>query len=472
MKKTTLGNLPRAALLALLLVPLGIGCGASGSSPGSEEEDGGSSGSDTGGAGGKASTGSGGKSGKGGSGGTPSTGSGGKGGSAPSDPDAGMQGDGGSPGTGGTAPATGGTSGGDGGTSGGDGGAPGAGGTSGGTGGTSGGTGGTTGGGQLGTGADCTYTDDKQFCACVNATCGGDTLSDKTKMLRSIYCGQCMGGSTCVGRASDAGGAIGICKALPGLTDGQKKKAAGLTSIWENSTPNLQYGYSEDIGDGRGYTSGRAGFCTGTGDAIVVVQCYAAAKPGNPLEKFIPELIRIEQKFVSSGGKLQGDTSGLGGYTTAWKSSGNDPVFRTCQDSAVDAIYYGAALSKATAKKFKTALTVVSLWDAQIMHGEADPKFGTAVMMAEADTKVKLSDPPTAMEESEWLGAFHTVRARIMTTRGEWKSNMYRIATYEMLRRDGKMDFKGCVQTGSVGASNYWPGYPGNHSPSFNVCGD
>src|SRR3954463_16022047 len=98
MKKTTLGNLPRAALLALLLVPLGIGCGASGSSPGSEEEDGGSSGSDTGGAGGKASTrsgGTGGATGKGGSGGTPVTGSGGtpgSGGSTPADPDAGASG--------------------------------------------------------------------------------------------------------------------------------------------------------------------------------------------------------------------------------------------------------------------------------------------------------------------------------------------------------------------------------------------
>ena len=334
------------------------------------------------------------------------------------------------------------------------------------------GAGGVAGGGVLGDGSNCGYSDDTQFCACLNATCGGDTLADKTTQLRSVYCGQCAGTATCIGRATAAGGAVGICEMLAGLTDGQKKKAASLTSVWENSTPTLQYGFSRDIGDGRGYTSGRAGFCTGTGDAIIVVQCYAAAKPGNPLAKFIPELIRLEQKFVSSNGELQDDTSGLQGYPDAWMSSGNDPLFRACQDSAVDAIYYGAALKKSVDKKFTKALTIVSLWDGQIMHGESDPDFGMVAMMARADKMVPLSDPPTAQQESDWLGAFHQIRAQVMTTRSEWEGNIYRVATYEQLRRAGNMAFTGCVQTGGAGGGTYWPGLPDNRAPAFNVCGD
>lgn len=335
------------------------------------------------------------------------------------------------------------------------------------------GTAGAAGAGVLGDGSSCDYTDDKQFCACLNATCGGDTLADKSRQLRSIYCGQCAGGAaTCIGRASAAGGAIGVCETLPGLTDGQKKKGAALTSVWENSTPTLQYGFSRDIGDGRGYTSGRAGFCSGTGDAIIVVQCYAAAKPGNPLARFIPELVRLEQQFVNSNGDLQGDTSGLDGYPEAWMASGNDPLFRACQDSAVDAIYYGAALKKAVDKKFTQALTTVSLWDGQIMHGESDPDFGMVAMMAKADKMVPLSNPPTGQEESEWLGAFHEVRAQVMTTRAEWEPNIYRVATYEQLRKAGNMAFAGCVQTGAVSAGTYWPGLPNNRAPVFNVCGD
>ncbi len=36
-----------------------------------------------------------------------------------------------------------------------------------------------------------------------------------------------------------------------------------LTSLFENSSPVLAYGYIEDIGDGRGYTFSFIGFCTG-----------------------------------------------------------------------------------------------------------------------------------------------------------------------------------------------------------------
>jgi chitosanase len=332
------------------------------------------------------------------------------------------------------------------------------------------------GGGMLGDPAQCDYTDPKQFCDCIHATCGGDTFKDKSGTLRSVYCGQCTGSDSCIGKASVAGGAVGICEPVAGLTPGQKTKASGLTSVWENSTPSLQYGYSQDIGDDRGFTSGRAGFCTGTGDGIIVVQCYSAAKPGNPLEKFIPELVRLEQAFVAADGDFEkaksGDTSKLGGYTTAWKSSGGDPVFRTCQDSAVDAIYYGPAYAKGAEKHFKSPLTFVSLWDAQIMHGETDPNFGVRKLMANADAMVKVSADPTPKEESDWLGAFHYARAKIMTTRGEWRGNIYRVAVYEKLRRDGNMAFKGCVNSGSAGAGDFWSDVGGGKGPSFSVCGD
>jgi chitosanase len=334
---------------------------------------------------------------------------------------------------------------------------------------------------MLGDGSNCAYTDDKQFCACVNSTCGGDTLSDKSAMPRSIYCGQCSGADTCVGNASLAGGAIGMCQQVSILTAGQKTKAAQLTNIWEYDSPNLatsSYGECANIGDQRGFTAGRAGFCSGTGDAIVVVQCFAAAKPGNPLATFVPALVEIEKRFVMRKGELTGvpkagDTTGLTGYCAAWKSVGNDAQFKACQDGVIDSVYYGASIKKALDRKLSKALTIASLWDAQIMHGETDPTFGTAVMMGMADQMVKLSNPPTAQQESEWLGAFHHIRAKIMTTRGEWRTNIYRVATYEQLRKAGNMDFKGCVQTGGVSAHTFWPDVaPTDQASSYKVCGD
>ncbi len=337
-------------------------------------------------------------------------------------------------------------------------------------------------------GSKCSYTNDKDFCACLGATCGGDTLNDMSGNPQSVYCGQCSGTQTCVGFASPAGGALGACQDLGGLTDAQKAQAAALTSVWENSTPTLDYAYAEDIKDYRGVTAGRAGFCSGTGDGIVVVQCITARAPTNPLAQFVPGLIGIEKTFVKTNGNLKvaasndkfGNLMGLGmtettggvsgGYLDAWKAEGDNADFKKCQDSVVDAVYYGPALKKVHDKKFTKSLTIVSLWDAQLEHGEADPTFGMQKMMSDADAQVTLSNPPTATEESAWLGAFHKIRANIMDKYPEWKDNNYRVATYEMIRLSGDMDFKNCVVTDAKSAADYWPGLSTQKGDGYTIC--
>jgi hypothetical protein len=436
------------------VAPIAAGCGGGAGGDGTAE--GGSTGSGSGGS--KAS---------GGRGGSISGGSSGSNGGASGGAQAGSPGGGGSG-------ASGGTSGGS------------SGGTSGGaTGGTPGGsTGGTSGGTDAGTpdtstppagGGPCEYKDDRQFCECLAKTCGGDTLADKAMMNHPVYCGTCASPMVCVAQPTVAGGAAGQCKdASAGLTAGQKKVSAALTSLWENSSSTIQYGYCEDIRDKRGFTAGRAGFCTGTGDAIVVVKCYVQAKPGNGLEKFLAPLTVLENKFLAAGGDFEkaasGNTSTLGGYCAAWGAAGSDPVFRACQDAAVDSIYYGAALQHAGERNLTSALTKISLWDAQIMHGEADAVFGLRKQLAMTDAMVKLSPMPTREEESKWLGAFHSIRAHIMDNYDEWKNNNYRVALYEKLRLAGNLDVTGCVDTNGAKASTYWPGLSSASAPSSNVC--
>src|SRR6476469_6737547 len=77
------------------------------------------------------------------------------------------------------------------------------------------------------------------------------------------------------------------------LASPQKKEIAmRLVSSAENSSLNwrAQYRYIEDIHDGRGYTAGIIGFCSGTGDMLEVVQAYTAKVPGNPLATYLPAL--------------------------------------------------------------------------------------------------------------------------------------------------------------------------------------
>jgi hypothetical protein len=338
----------------------------------------------------------------------------------------------------------------------GDGGAAGA--SGGGTGGAQSGGGGAAGdggssgsGGSLGTGGPCAFENDAQFCACLGKTCGGDTIADKDGKFHSVYCGSCPVGGFCAAVASPYGGAVGVCNAGGGLTRSQKEKAEMMTSIWENGTPNKQYGYSEDIGDGRGYTSGRAGFCTGTGDGIIVIECYDLAKPGNAMEKYMPALVVINEAFAASGGtEIQDSKDGLDGFPDDWGNSADDEVFRGCQDGVSDAVYYGVALRHVAEKKFTTALTKAALYDAQINQGEADPRFGMIYMMGKADDATgPMSDPPTLDDEDKWLNNFLKIRDDIMKQYPEWAGNRYRVSTYQKIRAAKNWDLSQCIVTDS-----------------------
>ena len=94
----------------------------------------------------------------------------------------------------------------------------------------------------------------------------------------------------------------------------QKKEIAmQLVSSAENSSLDwrAQYRYIEDIHDGRGYTAGIIGFCSGTGDMLEVVRAYAQ-KRRTAARGFLPALRRVNgtdshkglgKPFVRPGGR-------------------------------------------------------------------------------------------------------------------------------------------------------------------------
>jgi len=142
-----------------------------------------------------------------------------------------------------------------------------------------------------------------------------------------------------------------------------------------------------------------------------------------------------------------------------WTASGGDPAFQGCQDSVVDAVYYGTAMQHAARRGFTTALTKAAFYDAQINMGDENPVYGMRAMMARADQLTgALASPPTREDEQRWLGNFLRVRAQVMYGDPKnWRTNMYRVATYEKLRRSGNLDLSGCIRTG-VSAAAMWPG--------------
>ncbi|MFF5273934.1 chitosanase [Streptomyces sp. NPDC000133] len=209
--------------------------------------------------------------------------------------------------------------------------------------------------------------------------------------------------------ASGTGSGKGL--AGPGLDDPAKKEIAmQLVASAENSTLDwkAQYKYIQDIGDGRGYTAGIIGFCSGTGDMLKVVERYAATRPGNPLERFLPALRAVKGSDAHDG---------LGPpFTEAWAKAAADAAFRSAQDAERDHSYFDPAVRRAKDDGLG-ALGQFIYYDAYVMHGVADSQgtVGFRTMRREA---LAAAEPPSrGGDETTYLNAF--LDARVTAIRKE-----------------------------------------------------
>jgi hypothetical protein len=286
-----------------------------------------------------------------------------------------------------------------------------------------------------------------------SATDGGATIDPRGSTSDD-------GGSPAV---DDAASPVPDTTPADGLTPLQKHKAEMLTSIWENSTTVLQYPYCENINDGRGYTSGRAGFCSGTGDAIEVVDCFDKAFGGgsaNPMVKYMPALTALNNAADSA------DTSGLdavGKYCADWTKASIDPAtasaFKKCQDKISDELYYQPALAQAHKWGLVTALTKAELYDAEINHG--DDGVSALVKQANQDvgnTAQKAAAAPLSRDaESAWLHAFLMRRLALLKSDSTWADAVDRVTTYEQLRLQNNFDLGAAIETNAK-ATTMYPG--------------
>ncbi len=183
-----------------------------------------------------------------------------------------------------------------------------------------------------------------------------------------------------------------------------------LVSSAENSTLDWrrEYGYIEDIGDGRGYTSGLIGFCSGTGDMLALVRSYVRAEPQDPLAGFLPALRAVDGSVSHRG---------LGRpFVAAWKRAARDPRFQRLQRRERDRVYFDPAVRRAKADGLG-ALGQFIYYDAIVMHGPgADASsFGGIRRRAIA----RAPTPAAGGSEVRYLNAFLDVREAQMRSESE-----------------------------------------------------
>ena len=178
-----------------------------------------------------------------------------------------------------------------------------------------------------------------------------------------------------------------------------------LVSSAENSTLDwkAQYRYIEDIEDGRGYTAGIIGFCSGTGDMLVMVEAYTKAEPGNALAGFLPALRKVNGTASHQG---------LGQpFVAAWRTAAKDPAFRRAQDTERERTYFDPAVAAARQDGLGTLGQFV-YYDAMVMHGPGDDPASFGGIRAAA---IKDAKPPAqGGDERTYLEAFFAARKHVM----------------------------------------------------------
>jgi chitosanase len=187
----------------------------------------------------------------------------------------------------------------------------------------------------------------------------------------------------------------------------RKDVAMRLVSSAENSSLDwrAQYGYIEDIGDGRGYTAGIIGFCSGTSDMLELVEAYTAAAPGNVLARFLPAL-----RAVNGTASHAGLGSAL---VAAWRIAAADPAFQRAQDSERDRVYFNPAVASAKADGLR-ALGQFIYYDAIVMHGPGSNPVSFGGIRATAMTRART--PAQGGDEATYLHAFLDARTAAMRT--------------------------------------------------------
>jgi len=225
-----------------------------------------------------------------------------------------------------------------------------------------------------------------------------------------------------------------------GLTDPQTKlRAARIVSTFENSTTDIQYGYAEDIADGRGITAGMAGFTSGTGDLQEVVGRYAQQRPASALADYLPALKRVNGSD---------STVGLDGFPQVWKqTSETDPLLNQIQDQVADELYFQPAMKRARQLGVGSALGQLIVWDTIVQHGEGDPKEDPDGLPAIAN-EVVAEYGTVAGNEAAWLADFLRVRRGHLlnpadpSTRDAWRDSVSRVDALQSILDTGNLDLR------------------------------
>jgi chitosanase len=187
----------------------------------------------------------------------------------------------------------------------------------------------------------------------------------------------------------------------------KKNIAMQIVSSNENSSldTKAQYKYIEDIGDGRGYTVGIIGFCSGTGDLLELVELYTSRVPDNVLAKYLPALRAVNGTDSHDGLDPT--------FPADWRTAAKDVAFQQAQNDERDRVYFNPPVNQARADGLH-ALGQFIYYDAIVMHGPGNDSVSFGGIRRTAMSRART--PAQGGDEVTYLNAFLDARKAAMQT--------------------------------------------------------
>ncbi|KAI8049887.1 lysozyme-like domain-containing protein [Syncephalis plumigaleata] len=226
----------------------------------------------------------------------------------------------------------------------------------------------------------------------------------------------------------------------------------GITNTFENGTPEYAYGKCEHLDDGRGYTCGRIGFTTGTGDALWVVERYVQQRGSNntALARYLPELRRLAAlPNCDMNGKES--IQHLEGFPAAWTMADQQDtkLFRHIQDSINEEHYLVPALKFAHKHGVTTPLGQAIFYDTVVQHGYAVTEDNIDLQRVITLTGARHVNET----ETQWLDRFLVTRGQMLCCFPDsvWPASADRVHDLRELLRRGQLNLKGNITLGSSG---------------------
>ncbi|KAJ2396499.1 hypothetical protein GGI05_001088 [Coemansia sp. RSA 2603] len=222
-----------------------------------------------------------------------------------------------------------------------------------------------------------------------------------------------------------------------------KEISLKVTNIYENGDTEFHYEYCEYLNDGRGYTAGVGGFCTGTSDAWKVIKLYHQLTGGS--DAFSPMDATLEKYSQSEND----NTAGLEDYCKVWASLANDDKFRKAQDTIRDNLYLTPSQEYAEQLGLQLSISKGQMYDAGLEHGVTGDRDTLDMLIQETNESITgdmtgdsgstLTINGYKVDEIAWLTEFLKVRANDLKNpkesyngaEGYWAQSVYRIESYQ-----------------------------------------